>query len=94
MTNPDDIFKYRRRNLVDEINEKLNGVQISVYDIQCIAYIYDIYKNEKFTYLPTYSSPQYSVAFAEWVVEQYKKDGEFFSKARQEYYKKKFRKNK
>ena len=36
-----------------------------------------------FYYKPQYSSPQYSEAFADWMVEQYRADPEFFFKARE-----------
>ena len=37
----------------------------------------------RFYYKPQYSSPQYSQTFAEWMVEQYHADSDFYAKARE-----------
>jgi hypothetical protein len=86
LTKPDEIYKYRRKDIVEKLNNKLKGITIGPYDIQCIGFVYNIYQNDRFTYLPTYSSPQYGDAFMDWVIEQYKIDNQFFNKARQKYY--------
>ena len=86
LTNPDDIYKYRRNGVVDVINKKLKGHKINTYDIQAVGFVHNVYDNENFTYLPLYSSPQYSDTFVDWIVDQFKKDKDFFNKARQEYY--------
>ena len=86
LTTPDDIYKYRRTEVVDVINKKLKGHKINTYDIQAVGFVYNVYANENLTYLPSYSSPQYSDAFVDWIVDKFKKDKDFFDKARQEYY--------
>jgi len=86
LTKPDEIYKYRRKDIVDKLNSKLKGVKIGPYDIQSIGFVFKIYENETFTYLPSYSSPQYNDAFVDWVLEQYKNDPKFFTKARQKYH--------
>ena len=93
LSNPDEIFKYRRTEIVDIINKKLKGkYSINPYDIQTVCYTHHIYDNENFVYQPTYSSPQYSDAFVDHIVKEYKKDEQYFDKARNEYYDRRLKK--
>jgi hypothetical protein len=60
---------------------------INGYDITCLNAEFDLLKTHpEFVYKPhKLASPQYSVAFVEWVVGEFKKDATFFERARENY---------
>jgi hypothetical protein len=83
--NAEEIWPYRRVDLVREINLRLGDeAQINSYDIQCINKKLDalrsrpefVYKSHK------HAAPQYSNEYANWIVEQFKKDKDFFRNTR------------
>jgi hypothetical protein len=82
----DKAFPYRQKELIREVNKKLpEGVRINRHDVLSVRRMYDVDENTKFCYAPLYSSQQYSQAFADWMLDRYSKDKEFFQKARAEY---------
>ena len=81
---PDTTHPFRQKDLIEELNKKLlDGVNVNQYDILAIRRIFDIDEKTNFYYQSMFGSRQYSAAFADWIVEQYKKDKEFFVKNRQ-----------
>jgi len=81
--NPDETHPHRRKDVVEFVNQRLSGgKKITSYDIQCVRKIYNIEDKPVFYYKSKLASPQYSNAFVNWLVEQYKKDPLFFDKAR------------
>jgi hypothetical protein len=78
----DLLYPHRQKELVATVNSLLNGVKITGHDVHCVRKAFAVDAQPNFYYKPQYSSPQYSDAFAEWIVEQYKADSEFFQKAR------------
>ncbi len=85
LVDPDEIYKYRRKEVIDEINKKIKDHTVNSRDIQTVVFAHDISSNGNYLYKPTYSSPQYSEAFIDWVCNQYEIDGDFFQKARIKY---------
>lgn len=84
----DIAYPYRQKELIQEVNRKLpEGVGINSYDALSIRRVYDIEGNTKFCHVPLFSSQQYNQAFVDWIVERYRRDKNFFLKARAEYYK-------
>lgn len=79
----DLLYPYRQKELVTRVNELLGGPKISGHDVYCVRKVYGVDDQPNFFYKPQFSSPQYSDAFAEWMVEQYKADSLFFQKARE-----------
>ncbi len=59
-----------------------SGTHFNSYDLLCIRQVYGVDKNSKFLHQSLFSSPHYSNQFANWIVEQFKKDAQFFAKAR------------
>ena len=53
--------------------------------MQSVRKAHDIESKDEFFYRPKYSVPQYSQAYADWIVERYRNDPEFFAKARKAY---------
>ena len=68
---PNKTHPYRRKELKEVINKRLDGKEIiSPYDINCIQWVYNLGSRAEFCYLPKFSSPQYSDAFADWIIKQ------------------------
>jgi hypothetical protein len=79
----DLLYPYRRKELVARINEQLEGaLKITGHDVDCVRRAHGTDRQPNYYYKPQYSSPQYSDAFADWIVEQYEADPDFFNKAR------------
>jgi hypothetical protein len=82
----DSSWPYRRGEVVKMVNSKLTDQsKITPYDVQAVrGQFYIDSKHPEFMYKPfKIGSPQYSVAFVEWLLSEYKKDPSFFRKARQ-----------
>jgi hypothetical protein len=87
-TNAGDIWPHRQIDVIREVNKELAGdAKINTHDILCIKKKYDIVKSRpEFAYKPhRLAGPQYSPAFVEWLVAEYKKNKNFFQKAREEH---------
>jgi len=82
----DETHPYRRKDVIEIVNERLSGRKtINSHDIICVRDIYGLEENSKYCFDPKYSSPQYSEAFIDYLVNGYEKDNRFFKKARNEY---------
>jgi Putative DNA-binding domain len=80
--NPDETHPYRQKELITELRRQLEGkAKPTTHDILCLRRIHRTDDDLKFTFVPKYGSRQYSSAFADWIVEQYKTDPDFFKKA-------------
>jgi hypothetical protein len=75
----DLLYPYRQTELLAKVNKLLGGTRISGHDVGCVRKAHGIDGQPNFFYKPEYSSPQYSDAFAEWIVEQYTADPEFLT---------------
>jgi hypothetical protein len=86
--NSDNTYPYRQKELLIHVNERLNGGKtINSFDILSVRRVYKIDETEpRFYYKAKYTaSPQYSNAFADWLVKQYEDNPLFFDDARREY---------
>jgi hypothetical protein len=79
----DLLYPYRQKELVARVNTLLDGPTIIAHDIYCVRKVYAVDAEPNFFYKPQFSSPQYSQAFAEWLVERYRADANFFHAARE-----------
>lgn len=82
---PSRTHPFRQKELLKEINKKITTErQINQYDIQCINKVYDMKKESKYFYQgKVEGSPgQYSRAFVDWIIKQYKRDEHFFDETR------------
>jgi hypothetical protein len=79
----DLLYPYRQKELVARVNALLDGHKVSPHDVHCARKGHGIDAQPNFFYKPQFSSPQYSEAFAEWMVEQYRADDQFFLRARE-----------
>jgi len=78
----DLLYPHRQTELVRRVNELLAGPTITGHDVHCVRKAHGVDGQPNFFYKPQFSSPQYSEAFAEWIVDQYRRDATFFQKAR------------
>ncbi len=85
--NPDSTHPHRRKEVVQLVNQRLNGRKIiTPHDILCVRKVFRIDETKpNYYYKSKFASPQYSDAFVDWLVEQFDKDSSFFDRARQEY---------
>jgi len=78
----DLLYPYRQKEVVARVNELLAGPKITAHDVYCVRKAHGVDAQPNFFYKPQFSSPQYSDAFAEWMIEQYRAATDFFRKAR------------
>jgi EC042_2821-lke REase len=85
---PDRTHPYRQTEAIAEANRRLpEGVEINPYDVLSVRRVHEINEETRpeFTHVPKFGSPQYSEAFVEWLVDQYRRDPEFFTRAKAKY---------
>jgi hypothetical protein len=85
---PDRTHPYRQTEAIAEANRRLpEDVEINPYDVLSVRRVHEINEETRpeFTHVPKFGSPQYSEAFVEWLVEQYRRDPEFFAQAKAQY---------
>jgi hypothetical protein len=79
---------FRKKDLIARVNAALGpDLAINTYDVHCVEKVHGVRKRSEFFYQGSVrGSPiQFSQAFADWLVEQTRADGEFFTKARESY---------
>jgi hypothetical protein len=80
---PNKTHPYRLMELLKKVNAAIQGKRrVNPFDIKCIRAIHSVSSKVHFFYKPKFGSPQYSDAFADWIVEQYEKDPRFFDRTR------------
>ncbi len=85
---PDKTHPFRQIELIEEVNERLpEESQINAYDVLAVRRVYRANEQSQFFHQPKFGSPQYSMAFVEWIVDKFNEDPHFFENAREEYYK-------
>jgi hypothetical protein len=83
---PNATHTLRQMDVVREVKNALpSGQKFNSFDVLAIRRVNNIDKNLKFVYKPIFSSPQYSIGFAKWIVDQFKNDQHFFRKTRAKY---------
>lgn len=86
LIDPDVTHPWRQKELVAEINKKLpEGKRINQYHVRALRTLYEIDSKAEFFHKGKFSSPQYSAALYEWLLQEYARDGQFFAKAADEY---------
>ncbi|MFB6271926.1 MAG: RNA-binding domain-containing protein [Salinibacter sp.] len=86
LVDPDETHPYRMTEVVDRVNQRLEGVEINQYDLVSMNKVHEIKENDVFCHDPKFGSTQYSKALVDWIVEQYEDDSDFFQKNRDAYY--------
>lgn len=83
VVSPDDTHPYRQKELVTEVNKRLNGNKVNGFDVQCVRRMLDgDNAHPEYFHEPKYGSKQYSAAFVDYIVNGCADDPEFVVKAR------------
>lgn len=86
--NAEELWPWRQKNLLKAVNSSLAGKRPVIgHDIVCINRKFDVLKTRPdFAYKPhPLASPQYNAAYANWIVDQIRKDPEFIETCRAAY---------
>jgi hypothetical protein len=86
---PDDTHPHRQTELIAEVNKKLpRETTINSYDVQAVRRVHEIDPKTRpdFAHQGKFDlAPQYSDELVDWLVEQHRRDDQFFARARAEY---------
>ena len=84
---PDRSHPYRQKEVIREANARLVGVSVNAFDVLSVRRVHAISEETRpeFVHVPKFGSPQYSDAFVDWLVGEYERDPEFFSRAKTSY---------
>jgi hypothetical protein len=84
---PDRSHPYRQKEVIREANERLVGATVNAFDVLSVRRVHAITEETRpeFVHVPKFGSPQYSDAFVDWLVSEYGRDPQFFSKAKTNY---------
>lgn len=86
LVDPDQTHPYRQKELIEEVNARLpKGVTINTHDALSVRRVYYIHDRPEFVYDHKFGSSQYSQEFADWLIERYYENVNFFLDARQRY---------
>lgn len=80
-----EYYKYRRKELVIELSKIIKDRDVGVHDIQSVVKVYKITDKPKFATIPEGQGPRYSDEFIKWLVEQHRRNRDFFDEAREKY---------
>ena len=74
----------RQKDVIKKVNEVLaSKISINQHDIRCVKHLFGIEKDESLYHWNKFANtPQYSAKFIAWLVAQFEKDEQFFSKIR------------
>lgn len=78
---------YRGKDLLVVVNDRLpqGAKAINTHDLLAVRRVHQVESKANFYHKGKFSSPQYSEAFADWLLEEYARDKEFFANARSTY---------
>jgi hypothetical protein len=89
--NAEELWPYRQKDLLQAINIVIKqSPPVNGHDILCInSHLNTLKDHPEFAYKPhRLASPQYSAAYAGWIIKQYENDGRFFRRLRENFRKK------
>ena len=84
---PDLSHPYRQKEVIREVNARLEGTSVNAFDILSVRRVHAIDEETRpeFVHVPKFGSPQYSDAFVDWLVTQHGADPGFFPAAKTRY---------
>jgi len=84
---PDRSHPYRQKEVIREVNARLDGREVNAFDVLSVRRVHEITEGTRpeFVHVPKFGSPQYSDAFVDWLLEQDARDPRFFEKAKAGY---------
>jgi hypothetical protein len=78
----DRLYPWRQKDLLRELNARLGRRALNSYDIQAVRRYHQLDDRPEFVFNLPGAGRRYSPAVADWIVEQYARDPEFFQQAR------------
>jgi hypothetical protein len=84
---PDRSHPYRQKEVIREVNARLDGDGVNAFDVLSVRRVHAISEDTRpeFVHVPKFGSPQYSDAFVDWLVTEHERDPDFFSRAKTKY---------
>jgi EC042_2821-lke REase len=84
---PDQSHPYRQKEVIREVNARLDGQSVNAFDVLSVRRVHAITEETRpeFVHVPKFGSPQYSDAFVDWLVAENEQDPEFFARAKAGY---------
>ena len=84
---PDQSHPYRQKEVIREVNARLDGYNVNAFDILSVRRVHAISEDTRpeFVHVPKFGSPQYSDAFVDWLIGEDERDPEFFASAKAKY---------
>jgi hypothetical protein len=84
---PDQSHPYRQKEVIREVNARLDGQTVNAFDVLSVRRVHAITEESRpeFVHVPKFGSPQYSDAFVDWLVSENERDPAFFSGAKTKY---------
>jgi hypothetical protein len=84
---PDRSHPYRQKEVIREVNSRLDGRSVNAFDVLSVRRVHSITEESRpeFVHVPKFGSPQYSDAFVDWLIAEDDRDPEFFAKAKAVY---------
>jgi hypothetical protein len=78
----DRLYPWRQKDLLRELNTRLGRRMLNSYDIQAVRRQHKLDERPDFVFNLPGAGRRYSPAAAEWIMEEYTRDPEFFHRAR------------
>jgi hypothetical protein len=84
---PDQSHPYRQKEVIREVNARLDGTPVNAFDVLSVRRVHGITEESRpeFVHVPKFGSPQYSDAFVDWIVSEHQRDPRFFAQAKEKY---------
>jgi hypothetical protein len=84
---PDRSHPYRQKEVIREVNARLDGAVVNAFDVLSVRRVHVISEETRpeFVHVPKFGSPQYSDAFVDWLIGEHERDPEFFARAKAKY---------
>jgi hypothetical protein len=84
---PDRSHPYRQKEVIREVNARLDGRSVNAFDVLSVRRVHAITEESRpeFVHVPKFGSPQYSDAFVDWLIAEDARDPEFFPRAKATY---------
>jgi hypothetical protein len=78
----DGLYPWRQKDLVRQLNQRLGRRVVNSYDIQAVRRHHQLDGHPDFVFNLAGAGRRYSPAAADWIVDEFSRDPEFFHKAR------------
>jgi len=84
---PDRSHPYRQKEVIAEVNARLDGTTVNAFDVLSVRRVHSITEESRpeFIHVPKFGSPQYSDAFVDWLVGEFEREPKFFASAKKAY---------